>query len=124
MATRSLGRTAAGVEVFIAETAWRADGVLLMNRVKPHTDYKGPIESGLTKICAIGLGKLEGAREYHSHIFDIGLGAALRSAAEKILSTGKVIGGLAVIENAYHETAKVAGVKVAGFFEAEEGLLE
>jgi hypothetical protein len=124
MQTRSLGKTPEGVEVYIAEVAWSSDGVLLLNRVKPHTDYKGPIESGLSKICAIGLGKYEGAQEYHSHIFDIGLGAAIQSAARRILSTGKVLGGLAVLENAYHETAKIEAVDTKHFFEQEGRLLE
>lgn len=123
MATRSLGNGAGGVQAFIAEAAWDSDGILLMNRVKPHTDYKGSIESGLTKICAIGLGKLDGAREYHSRLFDLGLGRAIQSAAERILSTGKVLGGLAILENPYHETARLAAVPVAGLFEAEEKLL-
>lgn len=124
MATRSLGRTPEGVEVFIAETAWDSDGVLLMNRIKPHTDYKGKLESGLTKICAIGLGKYDGAQEYHSHIFDIGLGNAIEAAARRIVSTGKILGGLGILENAYHETAKIAGVPLQGFFEHEQSLLE
>ncbi|MGH9363541.1 MAG: hypothetical protein ACRD2T_16655, partial [Thermoanaerobaculia bacterium] len=124
MATRSLGRGDGGVEAFIAEAAWASDGILLMNRVKLHTDYKGTIESGLTKICAIGLGKLDGAREYHGRIFDLGLGRAIRSAAERILASGKVLGGLAILENAYHETARLAAVPVAGLFESEEKLLE
>lgn len=124
METRSLGKTPEKVEVFIAETAWQADGVLLMNRVKPHTDFKGPLESGLAKICAIGLGKLDGATHYHTHIFDMGLGAAIRSAAERIVSTGKIIGGIAILENAYHETARVAGVTADGFFRQEEALLD
>ena len=81
METEHQGTTAEGVEVYLAKTAIEADGVVLLNRIKPHTDYKGPIESGLTKICAIGLGKLDGATEYHSRIFDIGLGDAIRSAA-------------------------------------------
>src|SRR5436309_4674526 len=131
MKTRSLGKTREGVEVFLAEAAWSSDGILLLNRVKPHTDYKGPIESGLSKICAIGLGKYEGAQEYHSHIFDIGLGAAIQSAARHILSTGKVVGGLAVLENAYHETAKIEACPLGGskggaedFFAHEGRLLE
>jgi hypothetical protein len=124
MGTRSLGLSPEGVEVFLAETAWNSDGILLMNRVKPHTDFKGPIESGLTKIGAIGLGKLQGAQEYHKHIFGIGLGAAIRSAAAKIMETGKIIGGLAIFENAYHETARFAGVPLDGFFETEEKLLK
>jgi hypothetical protein len=123
MATRSLGRSAENIEVFVAQTALDCDGVLLLNRVKPHTDYKGPIESGLTKICAIGLGKLEGAREYHSRVFDVGLGRALRIAAERIIQTGKILGGLAIIENAYHETARIAAVPLTNFFDQEAKLL-
>jgi hypothetical protein len=123
METRSLGRTASGVEARMAEAAWQSDGVLLVNRVKPHTDYKGPIESGLTKMCAIGLGKYDGAREIHRHLFTIGLGEAIREVAGVLLATGRVRGGLAILENAYHETARIAGVPAEGLFEAEEALL-
>jgi hypothetical protein len=84
METRSLGRTASGVDARMAEAAWESDGILLVNRVKPHTDYKGPIESGLAKICAIGLGKYDGAREIHRHLFTVGLGEAIRGVAERL----------------------------------------
>ena len=124
METRSVGRSKDGVETLIAEAAWEADGILLMNRIKPHTDYKGQIESGLTKICAIGLGKYNGAREIHRNLFRVGLGAAIRGVTEKIIESGKIIGGIAILENAYHETAKIAAVGLDGFFEAEETLLE
>jgi hypothetical protein len=124
METRSLGRTEEGVDVRIAETAWRSDGILLMNRIKPHTDYKGPVESGLTKICAIGLGKYDGAREIHRNLFTLGLGQAIRAVTEKILASGKVLGGLGILENAYHETARLAAVPVDGFFETEARLLD
>jgi hypothetical protein len=124
METRSLGRTGDGVEIRMAEVAWQSDGVLLVNRVKPHTDFKGPLESGLAKICAIGLGKLDGAREIHRHLFTVGLGRAIRGVAEAIVATGKVLGGLAILENAYHETAKLAGVPASGLFGAEERLLD
>ena len=124
METRSIGKTPEGVEVFLAATALDSDGVLLLNRVKPHTDYKGRIESGLTKICAIGLGKYEGAEECHGHLYDIGLGEAIRIAAERIVSSGKILGGLAILENAYHETARMEAVPVEGLFAREEGLLE
>jgi hypothetical protein len=123
METRSLGRTASGVEVRIAETVWESDGILLVNRVKPHTDYKGPLESGLAKICAIGLGKYDGAREIHRHLFTLGLGPAIREVAGALLATGRVLGGLAILENAYHETAKVAGVPAGRLFATEEELL-
>jgi hypothetical protein len=123
METRSLGRTESGVEVRVAEAAWQSDGIVLVNRVKPHTDYKGPIESGLAKLCAIGLGKYDGAREIHRHLFTVGLGEAIRGVAEKMVATGRIRGGLALLENAYHETARVVGVPAAALFETEERLL-
>lgn len=123
MDTRRLGKTREGVDVFVADSALRADGVLLINRVKPHTDFKGEIESGLAKMCAIGLGKLEGARECHAHAFGLGLGPAILAAARAIVSTGKILGGLAVVENAYHETALVEGVPAESLFDAERRLL-
>jgi hypothetical protein len=124
MPTRSLGRTADGVEIRLAEVAWESGGILLVNRIKPHTDFKAPLESGLAKIGAIGLGKLEGAREIHRHLFTLGLANAIRSVAQSLLATGKILGGLAILENAYHETAKIVGVPRAGLFATEERLLE
>ncbi len=123
MDARSLGVTAEGVEAFIAEAGWDSDGVLLLNRVKPHTDFKGTLESGLAKMCAIGLGKYEGARECHRQVFGIGLGNALRAAAGRIIETGKILGGVAILENAYHETAKIEAVTLDDFFAHEERLL-
>ncbi len=121
--TVSLGRNSQGVEPFFSRVAFESDGIVLVNRVKPHTDYKGDIESGLTKICAIGLGKLDGAREFHGHLFRLGLGGSIRSATAKILETGKIIGGLAIVENAYHETARLVGIKPEELFEREKEVL-
>lgn len=123
METVMLERSPSGMEIYMARSALESDGVLLVNRVKPHTDYSGDLESGLTKISAIGLGKLEGAGAIHGRIFDLGLGRAIREAAEGVLGTGKIIGGLALLENAYHETARIAGVPVDSLFEDEARLL-
>ncbi len=123
MSTLSLGRAEGGVEAYFAQAAWDSEGILLLNRIKAHTDFKGPIESGLAKVCAIGLGKLDGARECHGRLFDLGLGQAVRNVAELVLSTGKVLGGLAILENAYHETARLSAVGAAGLLESEEKLL-
>ncbi|MFN2520399.1 MAG: DUF362 domain-containing protein [Candidatus Limnocylindria bacterium] len=123
MATRPLGRTSEGVNAFIARTGWDADAVLLLNRVKPHTDFKGELESGLAKMCAIGLGKLDGAQECHSHVFGIGLGAAILSAARHIIETGRILGGIAIVENAYHETALIEAMRPDELFERERALL-
>jgi hypothetical protein len=123
METRSVGRTADGIDARMAEAAWDSDGILLMNRIKPHTDYKGPLESGLAKICAIGLGKYDGAREIHRHLFTRGLGPVIRSVAETLLQTGRILGGIGILENAYHETARVVGLPARDLFGAEEPLL-
>jgi hypothetical protein len=123
MAARSLGVTPEGIEAFIAEVGWQADGVLLLNRVKPHTDFKGPLESGLAKMCAIGLGKYEGARECHRQVFGMGLGKAIRAAAARVIESGKILGGVAIVENAYHETAAIEAVTLDRFFDKEERLL-
>ena len=92
--------SANGVNVYCAVPAWEADGIFPVNRIKPHTDMKGEIESGICKMLAIGFGKLRGAEEYHGHIPGIGLEAAIVAAASELLKSGKIIGGLAIIENA------------------------
>jgi hypothetical protein len=123
METESIGVADHAVETFMARVAWEADAVLIVNRVKPHTDFLGTRESGLTKMLAIGLGKLEGAQACHQHVFDIGLGAAITSASRHILATGKIAGGIAIIENAYHEVAQIVAVPSAGLLDREAELL-
>jgi hypothetical protein len=96
-----------GVPVFFSTTALEADHVLLLNRVKPHTDFRGPFESGLAKICAIGLGKQRGAQTIHSY-GTRGLAEVMPAAARFIIEkTGKILAGLAILENAYDHTAAI-----------------
>ena len=93
--------------VFMSLTALEADHILLVNRVKPHTDFRGPIESGLAKICAIGLGKQRGAQIIHSY-GTRGLVDLMPSIARYMIDkTGKIIGGLAILENALDQTASI-----------------
>jgi antitoxin (DNA-binding transcriptional repressor) of toxin-antitoxin stability system len=109
--------------VFFSTTGLEADHILLVNRVKPHTDFRGPVESGLAKICAIGLGKQRGAQTIHSY-GTRGLAELMPRAARCIVDqTGKVLGGLAILENAYDHTASVASVQPDGIAaEAEQAL--
>lgn len=106
----SLGRTGEGIEVFMDKAAHDADGVMLVNRVKWHTDFEAEIESGLFKMAAIGIGKLTGAQAYHAHGYRMGLGKAILSAGRKAIASGKLIGGLAILEDAYHNTARVDAI--------------
>jgi hypothetical protein len=111
--------------VFMSTTALEADHVLLVNRVKPHTDFHGPIESGLAKICAIGLGKQRGAQSIHSY-GTRGLVEIMPRAARCIIDkTEKVLGGLAILENPRDETADLQFVEPEGIgLGAEEALQE
>ena len=78
--------------VFIDKHAWEADGVLLLNRVKPHTDFHGPHESGLVKMAVIGLGKHRLANEIHSYGIR-GLKNLIEPTAGFLLGTGKIKAG-------------------------------
>jgi hypothetical protein len=110
--------------VFLSTTALEADHVLLVNRVKPHTDFRGPFESGLAKICAIGLGKQRGAQTIHSY-GTRGLAELMPRAARLIIEkTGKIIGGLAILENAYDHTAAIHLVEVDGIAGDQEAELQ
>jgi hypothetical protein len=97
-----------GVPVHMDRFAVEAGAVFLVARVKPHTDFRGPIESGLAKMCAIGLGKQVGARVMHSYGVH-GLRHHLARAARVAAETGLLLGGLGIVENARDETALVRG---------------
>jgi hypothetical protein len=119
-----LGRTTEGVETFAGLEAWESDMIFVVNRVKWHTSFAGPLESGLTKMIAIGLGKQQGAQYVHGIARKIGMSAAIDSAATYILRTGKILGGLAILEDAWHETAQVHVLQAATLIECERRLLE
>ena len=119
----SLGKTAEGLEAFMDRNAFSSDGVMLVGRVKWHTDFAGGIESGLFKMMAIGLGKFAGAQNYHTHAYKLGLEFVIRSVGRQVLKSGKVLGGLAILEDANHNTGKLSAVPVEGMEQREEELL-
>ncbi len=120
----SLGFTEAGIEVFAGRDAWESDGIFVINRVKWHTSFAGAIESGVCKMMALGLGKIEGAESCHGHARSLGMEAVIRSVAGHLLATGKILGGLAIMEDAYHDTAQVTALPAAGLIEREVELLQ
>lgn len=107
MDTVELGRVEGGPMVHLDANAAEADGIIAVNRVKAHTDFTGELESGLGKIIAIGLGKQRGAEGIHAY-GPANLGVWIPRVARAIIETGKVLGGLAIVENAYDRAAKVA----------------
>jgi hypothetical protein len=119
----SLGKTDAGLEAFMDRNAYNADGVMLVGRVKWHTDFAGKIESGLFKMMAIGLGKFAGAQRYHTYAYKMGLEQVIRSVGRQVLKSGKILGGLAILEDANHNTAQLTAVPVDVMEQREEQLL-
>jgi hypothetical protein len=119
----SLGRTPEGIEAFLDRHAAQSDGIMLVGRIKQHTDFVGRIESGLFKMMAIGLGKWAGAKNYHTHGYKLGMETVIRSVGAQVLGSGKILGGLAILEDAYHNTAKLTAVPVDRMLEMEEELL-
>ena len=122
--TVSIGSTPEGIEAHLDKHAFGSDGVMMIGRVKWHTDFEGKLESGLFKMMAIGLGKWTGAATYHSRAFSLGLEQVIRSVGRRVLATGKIIGGLAILEDARHNTAELHAVPAATMEQREEELLE
>jgi hypothetical protein len=122
----SLGETTgprAGLPVYAAKEAAEADGVLVVNRVKPHTSFHGPHESGLMKMLAVGMGRARGAQMVHR----LGWGAmveAVESIGGAALERLPVVGGIAVVENAREQTALVEGLSPEEIPVGESRLLE
>lgn len=105
-----LGKVGAeNVQVYFDKIASEADGIIVVNRIKPHTDFCGEIESGLMKMLAIGLGKHKGATALHS-CGSKGLQQFIPEAARIILSQGPFILGLGIIEDAYKKCAEIKAV--------------
>ncbi len=118
-----LDRLPQGVPVCMDRNAYEADATILINRIKLHTDFHGPIESGLAKMCVIGLGKVRTAEAIHAYGPN-GLRDLIPPVARIVVERGRIIGGIATIENAYHGVAEVVGLpseEIAG--PAEQALL-
>jgi hypothetical protein len=110
---------ALGMPVWLDRVASEADWIGLVNRVKPHTDFKGSIESGLFKMLTIGLGKYRGAIQYHRAAVNRGYETVITSVGREMLGKARIGFGLGVVENGYDETAKVEAFN-AGDLEAGE----
>ncbi len=124
METVVVAETPQGIPVHFDRNAYDADHVLVMGRIKPHTGFVGEIESGLHKMMLIGLGKHAGALTYHRAIKDHTFGTIIRAVAEAVLRKCHVLAGLAIVENAYDETALIEAVAPQDFYHREVELLK
>ena len=122
MDTVFLGVSASGAKVYCDRNACEADGIVVCGRVKPHTDFRGTIESGLCKMMVVGLGKHQGAVAFHKS----GSGPMaerLRTAAALFLEKTKVLCGIAIIDNAFHNTKIIEAVRPSDILKREPELL-
>jgi hypothetical protein len=124
MDTVVLGQAAEGFPIYFDRLAHQADHVFLCARVKPHTMFVGRIESGLMKMLLIGLGKLDGAKIYHRAILDYNFDHIVRSVGRRVLRECSILGGLAILENAYDEVAELVGLRSAEIEDREPELLD
>ena len=124
METVVVGQLAEGIPVHFDRHASEADHVLVMGRIKPHTMFVGDIESGLHKMMLIGLGKHAGAWTYHRAIKEYSFDQIIRGVAGVVLEKCRVLAGLAIVENAYDETARIEAVAPQDFYEREKSLLQ
>ncbi|MFP4242907.1 MAG: DUF2088 domain-containing protein [Chitinispirillaceae bacterium] len=109
--------------VYMDKLAFKSDGVIVVNRVKPHTDYHGSYESGLVKMSVIGLGKHAAALEIHKKGV-YGLRNLILVAAEKVFASGKILGGVALLENGVGGCADLEVLPVENIMSDEPSLLE
>jgi len=123
MDAADIGTNSWGQPVWWDRNALAADGVVTVSRVKPHTDFRGKFESGILKMLVIGLGKRHGADQVHS-FGTRGLRDMLPESGKVILEKTPFLGGLAILENANEETAKVEVVDRDDLWDREPPLLD
>lgn len=111
------------IPVFMDRLAWEADGVLAINRVKPHTDFHGPHESGIVKMLTIGLGKHRQALEMHQY-GAAGLRDYIVRVSREVVRSGKVLGALGILEDGYDNTSRVVLARGEDIFTKDAELLE
>jgi hypothetical protein len=115
---------ALGLPVWLDRYAAEADWIGLVNRVKPHTDFKGTIESGLFKMMTIGLGKWKGAVQYHRANVNHGYETVITSVGREMLAKARIGFGLGIVENGYDETAAIEAFTARDLEEGERRLLK
>jgi len=106
MDTKIVGHLPDGTPVHVDQNAAEADAIVVINRIKPHTGFRGPTESGLTKMLSIGIGKIVGAATYHMHGMDR-FPELLPQIRDTIIANCNVLFGVGVVENAFDETALI-----------------
>jgi hypothetical protein len=125
MDVTEVGRTAErNVPVVADAHAADADAIVPINRIKPHTDFDGAVESGLSKMLVIGMGKQRGAKIAHDWAVDWSLRDMVPEITGQLLSELPIVGGVAIVEDQRDETTHIEGIPPEGFLDREKELLE
>ncbi len=119
-----LGKTAEGIPVVFSKDALACDHVIVINRIKPHTEFSGKIESGLTKMLVIGMGKHEGAIRTHNWAVRFGYEQTLISSADLLIKKVPIAMGIGIVENGFGQAARIEAVSPENFVEEEVRLLD
>ena len=123
METVVVGRSPVGLPIYFDRNAYEADGIVLLNRVKPHTDFHAAHESGVLKMLVIGLGKREGAAQVHK-LGLRGMREVLPAVGRSLVETTKFALGVAIVENAEDVPAEIVGIEPESIFDVEPKLLD
>ena len=115
---------ALGLPVWLDRIAAEADWIGVVNRVKPHTDFKGEIESGLFKMMTIGLGKYQGATQYHRANVNHGYETVITAVGREMLARARIGFGLGIVENGHDETARIEAFAARDLEAGERRLLK
>jgi hypothetical protein len=124
MEVRTIGTTPGGLDVVFSAVALQAHGIVVINRIKPHTDFQGTLGSGIQKMLTIGFGKHAGAANAHRAAIRTGHEKVIREIAGVILKSVPVLCGVAIIENQHHQTAEVHVIRPENIVSEEERLLD
>jgi hypothetical protein len=122
METVPIGRTPAGLDVYMDRNALAADGIVVIARVKPHTDFSGTIESGIAKMLAIGLGKQHGANVCHKRGFP-NMSKNVAEIAQVVIEKAPLRFAVGIIENGYHSIHRIAALNADEILKEEPALL-
>lgn len=123
MATVSLGQTDSGIPVYLDRHAMHADRILLVNRIAPHTEFMGPIQSGLMKMAAFGLGKRKGAEAYHDEVTRHSFQFVIEEIYRVLLERAPLWAGIGIVENQGHHVHSIEAVAAAAIPRRERELL-
>ena len=118
-----VGKTSDGIPVYIDKNAYQADGIIVMGRVKPHTDFKNKVESGVLKMASIGMGKHKQALALHTHGIK-GISEMMPEVGKVAIANSNTLFGIAIVENAHEEIAIIEAIEKDRVEERERELLK